>query len=272
MNKVTLMTDSGDLAEMVDHGAHLLRWRSSAGKEWIFLSQKAEFSPGKAIRGGVPIIFPQFNEFGPGQRHGFARNINWELMDSQTSSCRYRLTSNADTLRLWPHPFCCEFEVRLEVNRLTMTLNVQNTGEQPFEFTTALHTYFKLDDFQKAQLQGLKDLSYWNNDGSNFSQRQTQVENDLSFENAIDRVYFDVDRPLTLKDNEHLLEIRTDQFKEVVVWNPGSKAAKNMKDFGDEEYKTMLCVEAAIIDQPVHLEAGGHWQGSQILTCVEKAN
>jgi glucose-6-phosphate 1-epimerase len=36
------------------------------------MSKKAQYGQGKAIRGGVPVIFPQF---GPGkiQNHGFAR-------------------------------------------------------------------------------------------------------------------------------------------------------------------------------------------------------
>lgn len=268
MNKVTLSTDSGALAEIINYGAHLLRWRSSAGKEWIFLSHKAEFTPGKAIRGGVPIIFPQFNEFGPSQRHGFARNVLWQPVESQSNHCRFRLESNTDTLRLWPHPFYCEFQVVLTDNQLSMTLCVENTGDATFEFTSALHTYFQLNDFQKAKLRGLKNLTYWNNDGSAFSQRLKAEENDLLFSDAIDRVYFDVEQPLFLDDEGECLKIAMEHFKEVVVWNPGAEAAKGMKDFDDLEYNKMLCVEAAIIDRPICLKAGEQWRGSQILTHV----
>lgn len=35
---------------------------------------KALFAPPKAIRGGIPICFPQFSDFGPLGQHGFARN------------------------------------------------------------------------------------------------------------------------------------------------------------------------------------------------------
>ena len=38
-----------------------------------------------------------------------------------------------------------------------------------------------------------------------------------------------------------------------VVWNPWDKKAKAMSDFGDDEYKRMVCVEAAAIEKPVTL-------------------
>ena len=43
------------------------------------LNPQAVFAPPKAIRGGIPICFPQFSDFGPlSQQHGFARNQQWE--------------------------------------------------------------------------------------------------------------------------------------------------------------------------------------------------
>ena len=45
-------------------------------------SSKSLFTPGKAIRGGVPVIFPWFGpraEGKPGPAHGFARITEWAL-------------------------------------------------------------------------------------------------------------------------------------------------------------------------------------------------
>ncbi|OMO79458.1 Aldose 1-/Glucose-6-phosphate 1-epimerase [Corchorus olitorius] len=42
----------------------------------------------------------------------------------------------------------------------------------------------------------------------------------------------------------------------IVVWNPWDKKAKAMADFGDDEYKHMLCVEAVAIEKPITLKPG----------------
>lgn len=49
-------------------------WRDPSGAELLFVSAKAVFAPPKAIRGGVPVCWPQFSDMGPLGQHGFARN------------------------------------------------------------------------------------------------------------------------------------------------------------------------------------------------------
>lgn len=53
-----------------------------------------------------------------------------------------------------------------------------------------------------------------------------------------------------------------------VVWNPWDKKAKAMSDFGDDEYKRMVCVEAATIEKPVTLKPGEEWTGKLELSAV----
>jgi len=53
-----------------------------------------------------------------------------------------------------------------------------------------------------------------------------------------------------------------------VVWNPWDKKAKAMADFGDDEYKHMLCVEAAAIEKPITLKPGEEWKGRLELSAV----
>jgi glucose-6-phosphate 1-epimerase len=73
---------SGGQAEIYLYGAHLTSWTPAGGGEALFLSRAAKYEPGVPIRGGVPVIFPQFAELGPLPKHGFARVHSWRWTDS----------------------------------------------------------------------------------------------------------------------------------------------------------------------------------------------
>ncbi len=51
----------------------------------------------------------------------------------------------------------------------------------------------------------------------------------------------------------------SDGLRDAVVWNPHVAKSKAMADFGDEEYREMVCVESARIETPVVVGAGGEW-------------
>lgn len=53
-----------------------------------------------------------------------------------------------------------------------------------------------------------------------------------------------------------------------VVWNPWDRKAKAMPDFGDDDYKHMLSVEAAAIEKPIILKPGEEWKGRIELSAV----
>lgn len=42
----------------------------------------------------------------------------------------------------------------------------------------------------------------------------------------------------------------------LVVWNPWSDGAKKMSDFGDEEYRNMICVEPGYVAERVKVKPG----------------
>ena len=264
MNK-TRIEKGGALVEIYDYGAHLTRWRSGSGYDWIFTSSKTPMQPPAAIRGGVPIIFPQFNEFGEGQRHGFARNKYWQLTSNQNGEIQYELQTDAQTADLWPFSFKAQYRVTLEDRRLTLALTVLNCGDKEFHFTAALHSYFRLEYLRQTEVLGLQGKNYWDNNKQPFQQRNTFSDHSLKFEDAIDRVYFDIAAPLVLQTGKHTLELEHSAFQDCVIWNPGHEAAAQMADFGDEEYQNMLCIEAAQIDHPIHLAPGESWTGAQIL-------
>jgi hypothetical protein len=79
--RAVISTPSAE-AQVYLQGAHLTHWAPRGQRPVLFVSSKSLFEPGKAISGGVPIIFPWFGprRFGqPGPAHGFARTMTWEV-------------------------------------------------------------------------------------------------------------------------------------------------------------------------------------------------
>ena len=98
-------------------GAHLVSWIPAGGEEMLFVSERSAFEPGRAIRGGVPICFPQFAERGPLVKHGFARTLPWRFVGVEEGAggtcATFALESTPATLSAWPHAFGVELAATL---------------------------------------------------------------------------------------------------------------------------------------------------------------
>ena len=57
-SRVTASLPSGESIEVLLHGATVISWKSAQGKENLFLSSKAHLDGSKAVRGGIPLVFP----------------------------------------------------------------------------------------------------------------------------------------------------------------------------------------------------------------------
>lgn len=259
--RIELRTADGASASLFHHGAHLTSWKTPDDRERLFVSSTSEYGPGTAIRGGVPVVFPQFSGLGPLKKHGFARNLVWTPVKVQPDAVTMRLTDSAETLAQWPHRFVLDLEFRLQAWTLEMTLRVQNTGDTAFDFTTALHGYFAVEDSLKAQVFGLHGLRYRNN--------PTQTEHDESaetvrFGNEIDRTYFAAtDREVTLHDGPRRLRFTQRGFTDTVVWNPAAEVAAKIPDLEPGGWLRYVCVESASVRPVVTLATGETWSGTQ---------
>ena len=104
-----LTSSDGARAEFALDGGHVVSWTPAGQTEdRLFVSARSTYGPGNAIRGGIPVIFPQFGPFGALKQHGFARNRRWTVVDSSNESsanATLRLTDDAATRALWPHRF-----------------------------------------------------------------------------------------------------------------------------------------------------------------------
>ena len=261
-----LNSDTNNSLHIYHQGAHLSSW-VCAGREQLFLSQQSAFTAGKAIRGGVPVIFPQFAALGDGPRHGFVRTADWQLDSQSANSVIFSIANTTQTEALWPGKFSAQFCIEMSTRGLKMQLNIVNTGDTDFSFAAALHTYFSVEDVRQTELHGLAGYQYWDN-GTDFSQRQTETQHSLRFSSAIDRMYMAVNNALTLIEPQQRRSIESRGFNDVVVWNPWQEGAADLADMADDEYTKMLCVEAAAVDKPIKLKAGESWQGEQIITLL----
>ena len=245
------------------HGAHVLSW-TVAGVEQLYLSPCTLMDGHSAIRGGVPLCFPQFNRRGNLPKHGFARNMAWSLqsLSAQTDSGQIVLALQADarTRALWPQNFVTNLTVDIQPGILCMTLQVHNTGEAALAFTGALHTYLAVDDLARCQLVGLKGQAQWDA----LTNTQSLADSVQQFDGEFDRVYAASAQPLTLRCGARRVTIAQSLgWANTVVWNPGVARCAELQDMPPDGYSRMLCVEAAQVMQPITVGAGQVWQGWQ---------
>ncbi len=262
-----LRSPDGATAMVADHGAHVLSWIPAGGEEALFLSEDSRYGTNDAIRGGVPVIFPQFGESGTGKRHGFARVADWRLdfagIEQGRAIARYALTHQQVSGTGWPHQFHLAFEVALHGQQLQMTLSVHNPSDTRWEFNAALHTYLKVADVASVGLFGLQGLAFI--DQVHAGIHKVQQQDCLRVEGEIDRIYLGTSNALTLQDSHRAMAVQQSGFPDVVVWNPGSEKAASLADLTPGSYRSFLCVEAAAVDQSIVLEPGAHWRGAQTL-------
>lgn len=269
LRTVTVRHPCGSQARITPHGAQVVSW-INRGRERLFVSPQAAVQEGQAIRGGVPIIFPQFGAHGTGPRHGFARVLEWtHVADASTADrARFVLGDSEYSLGLWPHCFRAELDVIVQEDRLSTALAISNCGEQAFEFSAALHTYLRVSDIGRITIAGLQGLEYL--DATRDGRREIQQEATLGFAGEIDRIYCGSGaRTLELEDGGNALRICSEGFIDTVVWNPGAELAASMADLGEGNHIGFVCVEPANVATRVRLAPGAAWRGTQVLACIE---
>jgi len=265
-----LRAPDGAEAILTLYGAHLVSWKTApsvpagaggtmgaAGavgiqapvpQERLFLSSLSALDGSRAIRGGVPVIFPQFAERGDGMRHGFARVSTWRVVDSgeqDGAAFAVLALSPADLApalaSAWPYPFELSLRVTLGAQSLTLQLEVRNTGTGAFPFSAALHSYYLVEDVEAVRIDGV------------------QAET-LAIVDKLDQVFEGIGGHVVFDTGADKLGLQQSGFRDAVVWNPGAADAAALSDMEDEEYRRFVCIEPALLTPQV-LEPGGSWRG-----------
>jgi len=278
-----VLSNGADSTEICLHGATLTSWVVGC-EEIIFVSKNSHFNNNKPIRGGIPLVFPNFGPWDKGPNHGFARIYSWSVKESGTTAEGHPyvmlcLTDSDKSRAMWNYSFELTYVVTLAPNQLQCTLSVENTGEQDFDFTALLHTYFRVPHIQNVAITGLREV-YYRDQLTDMKDRLEDREQVIIGEN-VDRIYVGANQPVTIcnvassraatKEDHSTVQTRIDvllnkaNLPDTVVWNPWIEKAKAMLDLEDEEYLRFVCVEAGSVAERVVLAAGDTWLGGQVL-------
>jgi len=264
------------------YGAQVLRFRPhDTGSDLLFVSERATYQAGKAIRGGVPVCWPWFGADPQAQgrpNHGLARTRLWSVANTEalpdgTTRLTLALTDTPDTRAIWPHAF----ELTLEITigpALRLSLTTRNTGDRPFTITQALHSYFAVGDVSQITVGGLDGCHYIDKaagaDGAIRQQRGS-----VEFLGEVDRIYTGAPSELCLHDaaGGRKLSIIAEGSRTAVMWNPGAALAAGMADLTDDEYQRFVCVETAnAADEMVTLPPDGtHQMKVEIVSSPDRA-
>ena len=236
-------------ATVVLQGAHVLSFQPHGQLPVLWASEHSHYQPGKAIRGGIPIIWPWFGGHPTDPTkpaHGFARTMPWSVSGAETTGggktlLRLGLTNNADTQLLWPHPFRLEMVITVGAE-LHVALEIHNPNPQAFTCGSALHSYFGVSQISKISIDGLDGCAYL--DKVNNNQQETQ-RGPVTISAETDRIYLDTAATCIINDPDwsRRIIVAKSGSRSTVVWNPWINKAKSLADFGDKEYTGMICVE-----------------------------
>jgi glucose-6-phosphate 1-epimerase len=234
-------------AEIYLQGSHVTRFQKRNESPLLFISQCSRFTEGQPIRGGIPLIFPWFGAREGMSQHGFARNKAWNLKEvlplrDGSVSLRFQFPDCPEASTFGP--FTAEYLVTVS-DVLELALTVQNNStDESLTFENCLHTYFEVSDITAITVTGLKGLDYLDK-VSNFS-RKTELGEDIRFSSEVDRIYLDAAGPVEIMDPRNGRRIRVEKqgSASTIIWNPWITKAQQMPDFGNEEYRRMVCVES----------------------------
>jgi len=260
--EVARITNAGGSAEIALQGAQVLTWAPAGQAQVVWLSPAAKFAAGKSLRGGAPVCWPWFGPHPedpakPG--HGFARNLDWQVIAAQRVGEGTRLVlglvPGAAQQALWPYEAALELAVTVG-ERLSLTLTTRNTGTVPLTITQALHTYFHVGDIDAARVEGLDGCEYIDKVDGGARRRQSGP---VAIGSEVDRVYLGCPGETVILDEALRRRIRIGKSgsRSCVVWNPWAEKGAKFGDMGDDGYRRMLCVETTNAGDDVVTIASG---------------
>ncbi|TFK57298.1 galactose mutarotase-like protein [Heliocybe sulcata] len=290
--KVVLTHPKGASAEILLYGATVISWKSgnkisSTPVERLFVSSKAAVDGSKAVRGGIPVVFPNFGapahpEHAKLSQHGFARSAVWTfdsiVMDNEAGvSVRLTLTPTPDIMVQYFRPFHLAYVVTLAEHQLSTDLHVKNTSQttstppDALEFQALLHTYIRAPTSEVLvyPLSGGKYYDKTESTEEARSQPKEETRTGVDVKKFTDSVYENAPGKYQVIWPGGGLEIKAKNFKDVVVWNPSQEAGSKLADMEEGGWERFVCVEPGYVRGFARLNPGETWVGQQVLTPLD---
>ncbi|KAI0689617.1 galactose mutarotase-like protein [Cytidiella melzeri] len=286
--RVVLTHPKGSSAEVLLYGATVISWKSASKtslevKERFFVSGKAALDGSKAVRGGIPVVFPCFGapthpDHAKLSQHGFARSETWSfdstVMDNEAGvSIRLALLPNDNITAKFDKPFELYYIITLAEHQISTDLHVKNSGLSttgPLEFQALFHNYIHApaNDVSITPLQG---LSYYDKTESSEelkSQPKLESRAAVDVRTSTDSVYENAPGTYQVTWPGDGVEIKTKHLKDVVVWNPQEVSGSKIGDMEPGGWERYVCVEPGHVRGFIKLVAGETWTGQQVITAT----
>lgn len=258
-------------------GAHIMSFQPGGERPVIWMSPVARLTPGKSLRGGVPICWPWFGAHASEAgfpAHGFARTVPWRVAASEAlpdgrTCIVFELPQSSIPSDKWPYPCRARFSVTVG-RMLEAELLTENTGNAAFEISEALHTYFAISDVDHLGITGMEGCTYLDKVGPPATRVQ---EGTIRIASEVDRIYVDTVADTLIEDSGwgRRIRIAKSGSRSNVVWNPWIDKSARMGDFGSPDgYRGMVCVESANAASNAVTLAPGASHALRVVYSVEK--
>lgn len=231
----TILKNSILTAEIKHFGAELISLKTNLNREYIW-EGNSEFW-GKHS----PILFPivgslKNNSFHHNEteyhlsRHGFARDMEFELIEATENSATFTLQSSAETVKVYPFEFELQIIYTLDKNNLSIAYNVFNKGKSRMPFSIGAHPAFALpNQFENYAIafEKKESLDYYllENDLTSNKTKKLEVHNKqvpLAYELfEDDALIFKTikSKSVTILENENpFLRVHFEDFPSLGIW------------------------------------------------------
>jgi len=245
------------------HGAHVVHFQPHREEPVLWVSEYTHVKPGKAIRGGIPVCWPWFGPHpsdASKPAHGFGRILDWQVIETGIGSdgetfITFQLTDDETTRKYWNLKFDLKLKVTVSQS-LRVELITHNPASAPFIYSGALHSYFNVEHAGNIAIYGLDGHFYLDKLDNN--KRKLQ-QGPVMIRDATDRIYLNTSDDCLIHDPDkhRIIRVAKEGSRSTVAWNPWMHKAQAMEDFGDDEFKDMVCIESGnVVNDMVRVGPG----------------